>query len=152
MKFILKVLLLNFLFLLSSCNNSNKNDSDAKLNISPHDAITLEDKNFGAIKGVLVTEDPNERIGLILYLGQIITDTNGMYGGFLNPDEAPRAKYDELSGEFSFINIVPGDYSLIIHEVVLGGQAYMDESGNIVKISVEPGKITDLEKVQFNGY
>lgn len=152
MKFFQKILLLIFLFLLSSCNSINKNDSDAKFNISPHDAITLEDNNLGAIKGILVTEDPNEKIGLILYLGQIITDSNGMYGGFLNTADAPVAIYDGTSGEFSFINVVPGEYSLIIHEVVLGGQAYMDESGNVIKISVDPGKITDLGKVQFNGF
>ena len=89
---------------------------------------------------------------MILYLGEVITDSNGMFGGFLNPETAPVAKYDSTSGEFAFTNVQPGEYSLIIHEVVLGGQALMDENGSVVIIPVEQGLITDLGIIPFTGF
>jgi len=141
-----------FLSLLSNCAASSKNIDGIDQAKSPHDSIIFSSEKNGAIKGTIQTEVKTDRVGLILYLGDVITDSNGMFGGFLNPETAPVAKYDATSGDFAFIDIKPGNYSLIIHEVVLGGQAYVDENGNVVIISVEEGKVTDLGIITFEGF
>jgi hypothetical protein len=153
MKNFYRILLILFLlFILSNCTSKIDNNQNVENNSSPHDSITLSSDIFGAVKGTIQTEEPTDRIGLILYLGEVITDSNGMFGGFLNPETAPVAIYDSTSGEFSFSNVQPGEYSLIIHEVVLGGQALMDENGSVVIIQVEQGLITDLGIISFDGF
>ncbi len=106
----------------------------------------------GTVKGQLSIENHTELVGLVLYLGDVITDSNGLNGGFLNVETAPLAKFDETSGDFVFSNVVPGEYSLIIKEVVFGGKLLTDESGNARVIEVSAGSITDLGIVDFEGF
>ncbi len=141
-----------FLSIFSNCTANNKNNPGFQPDFSPHSSIVISSEKYGAIKGTIQTEETTDRVGLVLYLGDIITDSNGMFGGFLDPETSPIAIFDSTTGDFVFNDVNPGEYSLIIHEVVLGGQALVDETGNVVIISVEQGKITDLGKVQFNGF
>jgi len=152
MKIAFRFLIISMILFSSSCTSKIDNDLVVERNSSPHDSISFTPTGSGAVKGTIRTEDPMDQIGLILYLGDVITDSNGMFGGFLNTETAPVAIYNSTSGEFAFNNVPPGEYSLIIHEVVLGGQALMDENGSIVIISVEQGLITDLGIISFKGF
>lgn len=152
MKSIKRLSILIFLILLSNCTYNTNSPGNHLNDPSPHRMDLITSEEFGAIKGTLITEESTDRIGLILYLGQIIKDSNGNNGGFLNPETAPVAIYDADTGEFVFIDVEPGDYSLIIHEVVIGGQAFMDENGEIKLISVKQGEITDLSEIFFTGF
>ncbi len=140
------------LLLLTNCSDNPAGSGNEINDTSPHSMELITSEEFGAITGTLITEESTDRIGLILYLGQIIKDSNGVNGGFLDPEIAPVAIYDADSGKFVFIDVKPGDYSLIIHEVVIGGKAYMDETGEVKLISVKPGEITDLSEIQFTGF
>lgn len=106
----------------------------------------------GIVKGILHTKNEIDKIGLVLYLGDVITDTNGMDGGFLKIETAPVAIFDESSGEFIFTNIEPGEYSLIIKEVVFGGKLLVDDSGNARIIEVVAGETIDLGVIDFEGF
>ena len=154
-KFLKWLFVFGLITTFSSCNSSfnyKENETIVTKTQDLHQSIILTSNNLGAVKGIIQTEEPTDRIGLILYLGQIISDSNGMYGGYLNPEIAPVAIYDSNNGEFVFVDIEPGEYSLIIHEVVFGGQAYMDETGSVEIITVEQGLITDLGIIPFNGF
>lgn len=153
MKIFLKILIVFVIHLLmANCSLNSKLQEDNIGKNSQKDQIKITNKEFGAITGKIVTEDPLNRIGLILYLGQIITDSNGLTGGFLDTETAPVAIYDSDSGEFTFNEINPGEYSLIIHEVVLGGQVLTDGTGNIQIIIVKSGEVTDLGEFLFSGF
>lgn len=152
MKIVFRFIFISIILFSSSCTSKIDNDLVVERNSSPHDSISFTPTASGAVKGTILTEDPMDQIGLILYLGDVITDSNGMFGGFLNTETAPVAIYNSTSGEFAFNNVPPGKYSLIIHEVVLGGQAFMDENGSVVIISVEEGLITDIGIISFNGF
>jgi hypothetical protein len=150
-----KIILIISIFLtafLYSCESKIELLKIDKNHESAQKTINISSSELGAVKGIISSDNESERVGIIIYLGQIIEDSTGENIAILNQDIAPVANYDFKSGEFSFIDIKPGEYSLIIHEVVLGGQAYVDESGKMMIISVNPGLITDLGKIPFNGF
>ena len=64
----------------------------------------------GTVKGQLSIENHTELVGLVLYLGDVITDSNGLNGGFLNVENCTTAKFDETSGDFVFSRVGPGEY------------------------------------------
>ncbi|KPL72311.1 hypothetical protein AC812_15860 [Bellilinea caldifistulae] len=88
--------------------------------------------------------------GLIVYLGDIIELSNEFSGGFLDTSKAPFSYVDPIDGSFYFHDIKPGNYSLVIYEVVSGGMVYYDESGNVLKIEVKENNIIDLGEVYFS--
>lgn len=137
---------------LSSCESETLPKISTKDLESPHSSISLSSSTLGAVKGTISSEEISDRIGIVIYLGQIIEDSNGQSVAILNTETAPVANYDSTSGEFSFLDIQPGNYSLIIHEVVFGGKAYVDELGNIKVISVNQGSVTDVGIVKFDGF
>lgn len=154
MNFFIKSLIVFLVFfLMSSCSMNSILQKELIDNHSKIDEpIIITNEEHGAIKGKIITDDPFDRIGLILYLGQIITDSNGFIGGFLDKESAPVATYDSESGYFQFNEVLPGEYSLVIHEVVLGGQVLTDEKGDIIIVVVKPGEITDLGEFLFSGF
>ena len=137
--------------ILSSCSN-NLITIETEEIITPTEFIVFSSGELGGVKGKLITNDPSEKVGLILYLGDIITDSNGMHGSFLDPSNAPVAIINTENGVFSFSDVKPGNYSLIIHEVVFGGKAYTDEVGNLEIVNVKGGEITNLGEIHFDGF
>lgn len=138
-----KLLLLLFgicLMLLIGCSNKSNQITEE----------STPDK--GIVKGTLHSDDSTERIGLVLYLGDVITDSNGMSGGFLKDATSPVANFDSESGDFIFTKVEPGEYSFIIKEVVFGGQLLVDESGNARIIYVKAGETTDMGIIEFKGF
>ncbi|WP_322806516.1 hypothetical protein [Thermanaerothrix sp.] len=105
---------------------------------------------LGAVKGVIKSQNPLDINGLIVYLGDIIQIGEEFRGGFLDPANAPHAIVNPKTGEFFINNVRPGTYSLIIYEVIAGGRAYQDESGNTLEIRVEENQILDLGTITFN--
>lgn len=105
---------------------------------------------LGAVKGVIKSQNPLDINGLIVYLGDIIQIGEEFRGGFLDTTNAPHAIVNPKTGEFFINNVRPGTYSLIIYEVIAGGRAYQDESGNTLEIRVEENQILDLGTITFN--
>lgn len=104
----------------------------------------------GGIKGKIIMEEPSDRNGLIVYLGDIIELSGEFSGGFLDTSKAPFSYVDPINGTFYIYNVQPGIYSLVIYEVVSGGMVYYDESGNVLKIEVKENNILDLGEVYFS--
>lgn len=123
------------------------------LDYTPTTQVTSSPKSeeVGRVVGRLVTETATDRIGLLLYLGQIFLDSNGFTGGMLDASRAPIAEYNDESGEFVFANIEPDKYSFIIYEVMVGGRTLTDSEGNVVQVEVQAGKTTDLGDINIDG-
>jgi uncharacterized protein YceK len=111
-----------------------------------------QDIKKGIVTGRIITDSPQDRVGLIVYLGDIIVDSKGYTGGFLDKQKAPSDLVNGETGVFTINNVPPGQYSLIIYEVVLGGRAYTDDTGNVMVVKVEPGKTVDLGDINFSGF
>lgn len=152
MKKVIIICFLMIVIIFTSCTSSIKSQSSENNKLTPYKSITISSPTFGAVKGIIISEVSEDRIGIVIYLGQVIEDSNGQSLAVLNTDNAPVANYDSISGEFSFSDVPPGNYSLIIHEVVFGGQAYVDEEGKLVIISVNQGSVKDVGNVKFDGF
>jgi len=137
------------ILLLTSCMPSTVSDQiDTPLTTTEVDRPIPQD-GFGVVIGTLELRNERDRVGLIIYLGDIFVDASGYTGGFLDIEKAPVAKFYPTNGAFVFTDVEPGIYSLIVYEVVLGGRAYTDVEGNIVSIKVQNGEITDLGKISI---
>ncbi len=103
----------------------------------------------GVVTGKLIAKDPVSRIGLSIFLGDIIDVGDGSHAAFLNRETAPIGRLDATTGRFLFTDVPPGKYSLIISEVEAGGRAYMAPSGDVQVIEVVMGQVTDLGDISL---
>ena len=136
----------------SGCSSVTKTDEPINTQAAVTEQIPTQDVEKGIVTGRIITDNPADRNGLIIYLGDIFVDSKGSAGGFLDKQKAPNGVVNGENGEFTIRDVPPGQYSLIIYEVVMGGKAYQDETGNVVIIKVEPGKTVDLGDIRFSGF
>lgn len=148
----LKISLLIAILLITGCSSVTKTVETQIPQPSTTDQTPTEDITKGTVTGRLITDVPQDRNGLIVYLGDIILDSKGGVGGFLDKQKAPSGIVSGDTGVFTIKNVPPGQYSLIVYEVVLGGRAYTDDKGNVVIVKVEPGKTVDLGDILFSGF
>lgn len=102
----------------------------------------------GGITGIIHTPNPIDRRGLIVYLATTISYGEET-GGFLDLAKAPFSHVQD-DGSFMIYNITPGDYILVVYEVVMGGKALQSEEGDLMVIHIEKDRILDLGIVEFN--
>jgi hypothetical protein len=103
----------------------------------------------GVVVGKLTTEDTVSRIGLSIFLGDIIDVGDGSHAAFLNRQTAPIGRLDVATGRFLFVDTPPGEYSFIISDVEAGGRAYMAPSGDVQVVRVVANQITDLGDISL---
>jgi hypothetical protein len=96
------------------------------------------------VVGKLTTEDPVSRIGLSIFLGDIIDVGDGTHAAFLDRQTAPIGRLDAATGRFQFTEVLPGKYSFIISDIEMGGRAYMTPSGDVQVIEIVTDQIIDL--------
>lgn len=152
MRMQLKISLLIAILLITGCSSVTKTVETQIPQPSTTDQTPTQDITKGTVTGRIITDVPQDRNGLIVYLGDIILDSKGGVGGFLDKQKAPSGIVNGDTGVFTIMNVPPGQYSLIVYEVVLGGRAYTDEKGNVVIVKVEPGKTVDLGDILFSGF
>jgi len=99
---------------------------------------------MGVVIGRLVANDPTARVGLSIFLGDVVNVGDGSHVAFLNRQNAPIGRVDTVTGRFVFVDVPPGEYSLIVSDVELGGRAYLGPSGDVQVIKVIADQITDL--------
>lgn len=113
------------------------------------DPIPQPESGKGSLIGTVSNPNPINNIGLILYLGDLIRVGENETGAFLDQSRASVGHFDAKTGEFFFENITPGEYSLIIYQVELGGQAYMTPDGNVQPIEIKANEIIDLGEIPY---
>jgi hypothetical protein len=146
------ILFLIAVFIISGCSGvTTTEDLQNPLSTLANLAPSQDPKN-GMVTGRIITDPPEDRNGLIIYLGEVLIDSNGNVGGFLDKQKAPSGLVNGEDGIFKIFNVPPGQYTLIVYEVVLGGKAYTDDKGNAVIVKVEPGKTIDLGDLILSGY
>jgi hypothetical protein len=147
-----KLLILITVVILASCSKGGGSTPSQAGQPEATKEIPTQDPNKGMVTGKIITDKPEDRNGLLIYLGDVIIDSNGNVGGFLDKTRAPNALVNGDDGTFTIRNVPTGEYSLIIYEVVFGGRAYTDPTGNVMIVKVEPGKTVDLGDIEFSGY
>jgi len=98
----------------------------------------------GVVVGRLVANNTNDRIGLSIFLGDVITLGEESHAAFLDRERAPIGDLNPATGWFVFKHVRPGIYALIISEPEAGSRAYMTAEGDVMVIKVNPGEITSL--------
>lgn len=99
---------------------------------------------MGNVMGLLQIAGSGEPAsGAELYLGSLIGESEGYPLVTLNQDSAPRAITDE-TGRFTFVNVPPGTYGLIVWSPISSLLVSDPETGYSLFITVEPDKTTDL--------
>ncbi|MBP7509542.1 MAG: hypothetical protein KA807_17145 [Prolixibacteraceae bacterium] len=103
----------------------------------------------GSVTGQILTDNSQELVGLIVYLGELIQLPENTYGAYLDTKSAPSSLISIENGKFYFKDVEPGIYSLIIYEVMMGGKVYQDTNGSAIPIEVNEGEITNVGKIEF---
>ena len=103
----------------------------------------------GSVTGQILTNNSQELVGLIVYLGELIQLPENKYGAYLDTKSAPSSLISIENGKFYFKDVEPGIYSLIIYEVMMGGKVYQDSNGSAIPIEVIEDKITNAGKIEF---
>jgi hypothetical protein len=114
------------------------------------DYIPTPFPGYGVVIGKIVTKDPTRKIGLSIFLGDIIIINENRHGAFLDKKRAPIGVFDHTTGRFIFEKVRPGIYALIISEPESGGWVYMTDEGDVVVIKVLENKIIDLGELTFD--
>lgn len=152
MKNLVRIALIIATLVFTGCSGAVRSEVPQNPQVSLTEPTPTEDVSKGIVTGRIITDNPVDRNGLIVYLGDVFVDSKGFVGGFLDKQRAPSGIVNGEDGLFTINNVPPGQYSLIVYEVVLGGKAYQDDKGNVVIIKVEPGKTTDLGDITFSGF
>lgn len=135
------------LLLISGCGSSN--NQPIKTDDSPSFIVPEPSVDTGVVVGKLTTSNYQNLTGLILYLGDLATSESGLAVGVLDINNALKAVINEETGDFYFDKVKPGQYSLIIYEVVLGGKVNLDADGKILIVTAEANKTTNLGDILY---
>lgn len=145
LKFLLTLTIFVFLTACSASNTPAATpDESTELPI-----ITFPDKipqplaGKGSVVVKLDPSTPKDLIGLEVFLGEAIKVDN-YTGGYLDPKKAPHSFIEFSTGRAYFPDVPPGTYTLIVYEVMMGGIAYQDASGNVMTFEVVEDQILDL--------
>lgn len=149
MKTIHRLVCVLLLVLLTACSAAPAQTPSSTPTAEPPqrtvpDKIPQPASGKGSVVGVLETENKQNLIGLIVYLGEAIKVDENLTGGFLDTSKAPSTMPDGATGKFYFADVAPGLYTLIFYEVGIGGRAYQDASGNVMTIEVKADQIKDI--------
>lgn len=141
---------------LSSCTFQNIKESeigsipDQKESFIVPDPIPQPQTGKGSVIGKISTDNSQDLVGLIIYLGELIQLPDNMYGAYLDTKKSPFSQISLNDGTFYLKDVEPGIYSLIIYEVMMGGKVYQDSNGSVIPIKVVDGKITDVGEIKFS--
>ena len=132
-----------FSLIVSSCSHADSGISHSFVSLKP----TLV-PGTGGITGYIRTKNPIDQRGLIVYLATTI-NYGDLIGGFLDLSNSP---FDNLrdDGYFFINNVTPGDYVLVVYEVVMGGKALQSEDGGLVVFHIEKEVVLDIGVVDFD--
>jgi hypothetical protein len=137
------VLFFLILAILTGCSEV-ENASDLQVSLTIPTA--LEDS--GIIHGVLLNSNAKDPVKGTLYLSRNLSAGSPNIPPTISfsLQSDPRAKYNSLTGEFFFQDIIPGDsYVFVLHygpgKILVVRE---DFSGYPIMIDVEAGKSTDL--------
>jgi hypothetical protein len=104
----------------------------------------------GGVWGYIRTPRAIDQRGLIVYLANTI-NYEDLIGGFLDLANAPFSHVQD-DGYFAIYNVTPGDYVLVVYEVVMGGKALQNETGGLTIIHIEKDRLLNLGIIDFNDW
>lgn len=140
---------------LTGCSINGKTETvvtpiaDELINFEVPEPIPQPIPGKGSVTGQILTNNSQELVGLIVYLGELIQLPENKYGAYLDTKSAPSSLISIENGKFYFKDVEPGIYSLIIYEVMMGGKVYQDTNGSAIPIEVNEGEITNTGKIEF---
>ncbi len=103
---------------------------------------------MGGITGKLVSGSPTGRayIGGDLYLGRLIPGSDPKVQPMVafSNDVDPKTDIHDPDGLFSFTDVKPGNYALVIWNPTNSFVVEYPNGGGMIQVKVEPNKVTDL--------
>jgi len=160
-KFLAGIVVMTSLFLVCACQNVGSplvSASKSPITESPLyepgemaeiPGIPTPSPTEGVVVGRLVTNNPNDRIGLSIFLGDVVMLGEKSHAAFLDRERAPIGDLNPATGWFVFVHVRPGIYALIVFEPEVGSWAYMTAEGDVMVIKVNPGEVTSLGDILF---
>jgi hypothetical protein len=123
---------------------------------SPSDPVQtpdMIDPNNGAVEGTLmvrIDSQPTAVTDRILYLAPILADDQGIERvAALDRQNSPKTATGS-SGNFSFVNVPPGNYGLILDVVVDSYLLNQPDTGDAMVITVGSGETINLGELVFD--
>lgn len=103
----------------------------------------------GVVTGVLKLQGKPVK-GLLLYLGTFLKNSAGQeFTAVVEPAKSPSTNTEE-DGKFTFINLPPGRYSLIMDNVVKQYLLYKPNSKDYIAIDLPAGGNVDLGTLDYS--
>lgn len=103
----------------------------------------------GVVSGVLKVHGKPVK-GILLYLGTFLKNSAGQeFTAVVEPAKSPSTNTDE-SGNFTFINLQPGRYSLIMDNVAKQYLLYKPNSKDYIAIDLPAGGKVDLGTLDYS--
>lgn len=106
------------------------------------------DSDKGIIRGKILRND-NPVQDITLYLAEVMKDSEGneLIASFSKTD-SPRTSTNQ-EGSFTFLNITPGRYGLVLDTVIDSYLLHDPENDEQIIISVEQGKEVNIGELSF---
>lgn len=107
------------------------------------------DPEAGSVSGrILRNNDP--AVDITLYLAEVLKDSQGneLIASFSKAD-SPRTNTD-AEGYFTFVNIAPGKYGLVLDTVVDSYLLHYPDNDKEIIIAVEKGKEVDIGELSYD--
>jgi len=116
--------------------------------VEPPVARPVSEAGKGGVIGRLVAGSPDGQgyVGGDLYLGSLIPASDPTVQPMVSFSENvdPKAGVYQSDGNFSFGNIQPGEYALIVWNPVSSFVVESPNGGGMVRVKVEPNTVTNL--------
>ncbi len=104
---------------------------------------------MGTVSGVLQVQGKPVKVGTLLYLGTFLKDSRGIeYTAVVDQAKSPKTYTDE-NGHFSFVNLPPGRYSLILNNIVNQYLLFKPDSSDYIAIDLSEGASIDLGTLDY---
>ena len=153
MKFI--VLTCLFSLVLNGCSQQINSNFPNQSEVNPIDEFTVPDVlptpklGTGGVFGIIDSKNLLDLKGNLVYLGELVELPDNMFGAFLNTKVAPNSLVDSTTGKFYVSDVLPGKYSLIIYEVMMGGQVYKNADDSAIVIEIKENEITNIGNIPY---
>ncbi len=116
---------------------------------------SLPEDGFSTLTGQLmlldIDGDSKPIHGIILYLGEIITLSNGSPGMAAVDKQTAPSTISSGVGQFLFEDVEPGEYVLIVDQIA---QTFIlnNPGGGDMIIDVQPNQITDIGELRYSEF
>ena len=136
---------------LVSCSNAQQESTGTLENIQNTAPTISVSPDLASVKGTIVTKysgEPKPMGNTIIRLAQVFNRSEDDEGTFILDGANSPGAISEQDGTFVVLDIEPGDYVLVVGDVMQDHEIVLEPDGKAKVFTAEQGKVSDFGVIE----